>query len=302
MRGCACRGTAGFAHVSCLAEQAKILVAEAEENNLDDERGEARWRRWDNCSLCEQQYHGVVRCALGWACWKTYLGRPERDWARLSAMRQLGNGLSEAEHHQDALIVREADLAMLRRVGASEGHILVSQSNLANTYYKLGRLEQALSMQQEGYAGQLKLYGEGNKHSLGAAYNVAITLRDLKRFEEAKTLMLKTIPVARRVLGESHELTLRMRRTYAGALYKADGATLDDLREAVATLEATASIARRVLGSAHPTTDSIEDDLQGARAALRAREEARTRGAAIIYAAAALAAAAAVLVLRKKSK
>ena len=25
MRGCSCRGTAGFAHVSCLAEQAKIL-------------------------------------------------------------------------------------------------------------------------------------------------------------------------------------------------------------------------------------------------------------------------------------
>ena len=31
VRGCACRGTAGFAHVSCLAEQAKILVAEAED-------------------------------------------------------------------------------------------------------------------------------------------------------------------------------------------------------------------------------------------------------------------------------
>ena len=35
VRMCACRGTAGFAHVSCLAEQAKILVAEAEENNLE---------------------------------------------------------------------------------------------------------------------------------------------------------------------------------------------------------------------------------------------------------------------------
>ena len=33
VRMCACRGTAGFAHVSCLAEQAKILYAEAEENN-----------------------------------------------------------------------------------------------------------------------------------------------------------------------------------------------------------------------------------------------------------------------------
>ena len=31
VRGCSCRGTAGFAHVSCLAEQAKILFAEAGE-------------------------------------------------------------------------------------------------------------------------------------------------------------------------------------------------------------------------------------------------------------------------------
>ena len=35
VRGCACRGTSGFAHVSCLAEQVKILVAEAEANDLD---------------------------------------------------------------------------------------------------------------------------------------------------------------------------------------------------------------------------------------------------------------------------
>ena len=73
VRGCACRGTAGFVHVSCLAEQAKILVAEAMENNSDD----SQWHRWSTCSLCEQRYHGVVCCALGWACWKTYVGRPE---------------------------------------------------------------------------------------------------------------------------------------------------------------------------------------------------------------------------------
>ena len=64
MRGCACRGTAGFAHVSCLAEQAKILVAEAEENNLLEKAGE-EIMRWHTCSMCEQQYHGVVACALG---------------------------------------------------------------------------------------------------------------------------------------------------------------------------------------------------------------------------------------------
>ena len=46
MRGCACRGTAGVAHVSCLAEQAKILVAEAEENNLGYKAFNERWKRW----------------------------------------------------------------------------------------------------------------------------------------------------------------------------------------------------------------------------------------------------------------
>ena len=79
VRGCSCRGTAGFAHVSCLAEQAKILFAEGEENNLDGKMMNDRWHRWNTCSLCKQDYHGVVYCALGWACWKTYLGRPEED-------------------------------------------------------------------------------------------------------------------------------------------------------------------------------------------------------------------------------
>ena len=86
VRGCACgdrdgvaSGSTGIAHVSCLAEEAKTLLAEAEENNLDGKALDERWRRWDNCQLCEQRYHSVVACALGWACWKTYVGRPETD-------------------------------------------------------------------------------------------------------------------------------------------------------------------------------------------------------------------------------
>ena len=58
--------------------------------------------------------------------------------------------------------------------------------------------------------------------------------------QEAKTLLRKTMPVARRFLGENDVLTLRMRWNYARALYQDDGATLDDLREAVTTLEDTA--------------------------------------------------------------
>ena len=63
-----------------------------------------------------------------------------------------------------------------------------------------------------------------------------------------------------------------MRRCYAEALYKDDRATLDDLREAVKTLEDTEKTARRVLGGAHPNTQGIEDELLDAREALRARK------------------------------
>ena len=60
------------------------------------------------------------------------------------------------------------------------------------------------------------------------------------------------------------------------ALYLDAGATLDDLREAVTTLEDTERIARRVLGGAHPHTVDMEQSLRKARAALRARETPAT--------------------------
>ena len=58
----------------------------------------------------------------------------------------------------------------------------------------------------------------------------------------------------------------------AVALYKDPAATLDDLREAVTTLEDVERIARRVLGGAHPLVKSIVLYLRKARAALCARE------------------------------
>ena len=63
-----------------------------------------------------------------------------------------------------------------------------------------------------------------------------------------------------------------MRWNYARALCRDGGATLDDVREAVTTLEEIEPIARRVLGGAYPITVGIEKLLRTARAALRARE------------------------------
>ena len=245
------------------------VLAEAEDNNLDGERWSSRWDRWYTCSLCEQQYHGVVMCALGWACWKTYLGRPETDWARRLAMSVIGLGLDAAGHHEDALSVQEAELAMKRRLGASEDSILAVQANLANTYQELGRPEEALLMRREVYSERLKLDGGEDESTLLAANNYAWNLEDLNRHKEAKALAHKSIPVARRILGASHLTTIRLRWIYARSLYLNDGATLDDLREAVTTLEELERITRRVFGGAYPITVEIKDDLRDARAVLR---------------------------------
>ena len=56
------------------------------------------------------------------------------------------------------------------------------------------------------------------------------------------------------------------------ALYYNKDATLDDLREAVTTLEETERTAKRVLGGTHPVTVDIQSVLQNARAELHARE------------------------------
>ena len=275
VRGCACHTTEGFAHVSCLAEQAKILVAEGEENNLDYKAKNERWGRWHTCGLCEQEYHGVVNCALGWACWKTYVGRPEANNVRSDTMNLLGLSLTESGHHEDALSVGEALLSTMRRLGVPEDSedLLIVKSNLSNTYYKVGRLEYALQMKRDVYSGRVKLSGEEHQDTLLAANNCASSLNTHGRFEEAKSLLRKTMPVARRVLGENSNLTLRIRWVYAQTLCNDGGATLDDLREAVTTLEEAERTARRVYGSAHPLAREIEGFLRKSQTALRAREE-----------------------------
>ena len=181
-------------------------------------------------------------------------------------MTNLGNSLGGAKHYEEALSVQEAELSTERRLGAPEHSLLITQSNLASTYEKAERVDEALSLRKDVYSKRLKLSGEEDISTIIAANNYGESLVNLGRFEEAKALLRKTVPVARRVLGEDHELTLMMRKIYAGALCKGGRATFNDLREAVRTYEDTKRIARRVLGGAHPLTVDIENNLRCARA------------------------------------
>ena len=127
-------------------------------------------------------------------------------------------------------------------------------------------------MFRDAYLGHLKVYGEEYRETLASAGNYVTSLISQMRLEEARSLSRIKVPVTRSVLGESHDITLKMRRMYARALYEDPRATLDELREALTTLEDLELITQRVLGSAHPTTTETELHLQNARAVLSARE------------------------------
>ena len=172
--------------------------------------------------------------------------------------------------------VQEAELSMLRRLDADQDCILVVQSTLAGTYQALGRGEDAMRVQKDVYSGRLRLDGEEHGRTLEAANNYAHCLLCLQRFEETRSLLRKTMPAARRVFGESHEVTLKMKKIYADALCLDAGATLDDNREAVTTLEDVERTARRVFGGAHPFIAHIQRGLRQARALLAAREAQRS--------------------------
>ena len=50
------------------------------------------WKKWYACTVCSQYFHGKVKLAMGWECWKTYV-RLDAQHVRVYAMTKLGNGL-----------------------------------------------------------------------------------------------------------------------------------------------------------------------------------------------------------------
>ena len=137
VRGCACQGNQGFAHVSCLAEQAKILIAEADEKNLEKAVRELKANtpleaiRDDiasdygdvnkillSCDLCKKKHDAIILHALGWACWKICASKSEErlrfvedesDYIQVqTAMTNLMTCLKESGHAAEGTEVERA--------------------------------------------------------------------------------------------------------------------------------------------------------------------------------------------------
>ena len=265
--------------MSCLAEQAKILVAEALENNLGPKVFNERWRRWDTCSLCEQQHHSFVVCALGWGCWKTYVGRPEHlNTIRCCAMGILAHGLGDAGRHEERLQIQQTQFSTQLRLGLSEQELLATRSNIAVCLEELGRDEEALALRRECYATSKRI--KNNVANPGDLYidvlNLSKSLLDTHRHTEARSFLREQLPKARRALGPADDTLFKLRWNYALSLCDT-GASREDVLEATTLLEELSSTAQRVYGPSNPAAVKIKEDLAHARRKLTIVQLAEVR-------------------------
>ena len=99
------------------------------------------------------------------------------------------------------------------------------------------------------------------KQPIRAANNYALTLLELQRFEEAKGILRRTVPVAQRTLGAEHELTLSLREDLSHATLDGESSA-EEKREALRILEEVAGVIRRILGPAHPNTLYTQRNLE----------------------------------------
>ena len=105
------------------------------------------------------------------------------------------------------------------------------------------------------------LFGEEHPPTLTAANNYAISLLELERFEEAKRILHRLVPVAQRVLGTENDHTLSMREDLSRATLEGESSAKEK-REALRMLKDTVAVMRRVLGPAHPDTLRVQRELE----------------------------------------
>ncbi len=277
VRGCSCRGGSGFAHISCLARQANIQFGQHLAVNQRSNDTRDVFLRWVDCRLCEQTFHGPVAKAMARACVSTYAGRAPDDGVRISTMNALATHLPADE----AVTCREQILSDLQRLGVGEASLIVLKTGLGRSYVDAGRHDDALAIFREVHKKNTDLRGAEHDETLYCAGHLTNCLVLTGRHDEAKNLLRdQVLPAAHRVLPPEDDIVISCTSNLARAIYDADGASVDDLREGVAMLEALCTTSRRVYGAEHPKVALREGYLDDAQAKLAAAVAAAAAAAA----------------------
>ena len=140
--------------------------------------------------------------------------------------------------------------------GAEHPDTLTSMDNLALTYWRLGRIEEAVDLQEEVLEKRRQILGVEHADTLTSMNNLSITYRDQGKTAEAVDLQEEVLEKRRQILGVEHPDTLTSMSNLS-LTYRDQGKTA----EAVDLQEEVLEKHRQILGVEHPDTLTLMSNL-----------------------------------------
>lgn len=235
LRGCACRGGAGFAHLAC-------LVAAAQANA----------ETWTRCPTCKQDWTGAVELGLSSARVELAARLPEGDGdaEKLMGDLRLSQAMANSGKYNEALELGRRTLVAARRMtGAESRYTLLAMANLANVHTQLGDTTAALPLLQEGLLTRRRLYGDDAEDTISSMTNLGMVHKKIGNHAAALSLYEEALQRSRRILGKDHVGTMATMGNLA-VLYQEMG----QHNLALSLQTEALALKRRVLGSLNPST------------------------------------------------
>ena len=245
--GCACRGSAGLAHLACRVTSAR---------HLEEMKDRAVWYE---CGTCRQEYTGVTALGLAraWQRLAGPLGSTDEHDDALVAAENLATTLSRHEDYAEAEAIQRQVWAAKKEVSGEEHpNALVFAGNLAMTLRSQEKYAEAEAIQRPAWVAQKRVLGEEHQNTLVAATNLAICVRAQGKYAEAEAMQRQVWAAQKRVLGEEHPHTLNSATSVANCLHMQE-----KYAEAEAMQEQIWGVEKRVLGDEHPLTLSSATNL-----------------------------------------
>ena len=262
---CACRGTAGFVHISCLVEQAKIAVAD----DMSRESEQQKWSRWTICRMCQQPIRGKVKCAIGWACWRTYAdgyilenGQWKVDINTFNALTAVGHGLQDTGRNTEALAIFQTVVKGSKHAALCHSRfaplVLMAETNLAKAFEALGRHDESLEIRRGLLERTKACMGATDQDTFVDALNLGNSLYDTGKFEEAKALLPEYVDSCCATYGPDDRLTLKLRFALCRSRGVVWDGSFEEVCESDKDLADIDRRARRVLGEGDPFIQNIK--------------------------------------------
>ena len=240
--GCACRGGAGFVHLSCA-----VLAAKANRKAS---------RSAGTCQMCKQRWTGELKLGLARAhsdevaAVAVSADCPEEHPLRLDAAIGLSDALKESGSFDKALHVGSQALKTARLAyGDAHSGTLRAMSLVASVHAEMGNLAAALAMETECLTASRSVNGNEHARTLTYASNLATSHMYMGNCAAAVALAEEVLDVRRRISGPDQIETLICQHNCASF-----HSTMGNFQLALPLMKDVVDAKRKVFGGQHRET------------------------------------------------